>query len=116
MIRYMPPLSYSGWLREKVNFSAVQMIVASDGVSTPVRVGGVVIMAPPSFTTQKLSLWKRLRPEILPLVPSTDFASWLRASLFHARICSLVSDFHDVVIIFMTPWFLAWSAVPTLPP
>lgn len=47
----------------------------------------------------------------LSLVPNTDLASWLSASLFQARICSLVRDFHFVVFIFMTPFFLAWSTV-----
>ena len=67
----------------KVNAALVQTMVASEGVSTPERVGGVVRMEPSSFTTQKLRRWKRFRPEILPLVPRMDLASALRAALFH---------------------------------
>jgi len=112
----MPPLSAMAWFSLKVNAALVQTMVASEGVSTPERVGGVVRMAPPSFTTQKLRRWKRFRPEILPLVPRMDLASALRAALFQARICSLVRDFQEVVIIFITPLFLAWSEVPIRPP
>jgi len=65
-----------------VNAALVQTMVASEGVSTPERVGGVVRMAPPIFTTQKLRRWKRFRLEILPLVPRMDLASALRAAFY----------------------------------